>query len=63
MNWSKSSLVLSADRLHRIYSLSGFYKGFPVQGILPHGFDDATDVSPEVELVPELRVPTGHLDI
>jgi hypothetical protein len=61
MNWSKSSLTLVAGTPFHV--LSSLDKCLTVQGVAPHSFDNAADISSEVELVPELRVTPSHFDI
>jgi len=38
-------------------------EGLAVERITPHGLYNPADISSEIELVPELRVTTSHLDI
>lgn len=54
---------VSPGRSREQDSLSGLDEGLAMEGIGPHGLDDPADVAPEIELVPELGMTTGHFDI
>lgn len=45
------------------YILSRLDEGLSMQRITPHGLDDSADVASEIELVPELGMPSSHFHI